>query len=219
MKYIVLSYIGLLLISCGNEKQREIAFNVIDTDFSKGRLAFEQKIELDDLVKFHGHLCDGLVVGGLAMEVILGEIYPNEPIDRTNLRVVSAPSPCLTDVGAYLSGGRYQYNTFFVDEIDEIYIVQRIDTEEAFSVRMKPGVKPSAIDSLGAIAVKQELPACDIDELRKLEDDFTEQLLKSDPKELFELKKLENFEWNPVLKNDFLKTDVLNKGKEMCIVD
>jgi acetolactate decarboxylase len=38
------------------------SLKVIDTDFSKGRLTNEQQITLSDVAKFHGHLCDGLVV-------------------------------------------------------------------------------------------------------------------------------------------------------------
>lgn len=48
----------------------------LDTDFSKGRLTHQQKISIKDLEKFHGHLCDGLVVGALAMHKINGLFYP-----------------------------------------------------------------------------------------------------------------------------------------------
>ncbi|WP_019598087.1 acetolactate decarboxylase [Rhodonellum psychrophilum] len=73
----------------------KLSFNTIDTDFSKGRLTNEQNITISDLEKFHGHLCDGLVVGALAMQQAMTVLYPNQPIDRTNLRIVSKPSPCL----------------------------------------------------------------------------------------------------------------------------
>lgn len=142
-------------------------FKTIDTDFSKGRLNHKQKITINDLEKFHGHLCDGLIVGSLAMQEAMKQLYPNEPIDRTNLRIVSKPSPCLTDVAIYLTGGRYQFNSFYVDtDFEGLYIIQRIDNLKTVSISLNKGVKPAAIDSLGNIAIQQNLSACDIDHLQ-----------------------------------------------------
>lgn len=192
-------------------------FETIDTDFSKGRLNHKQKITIDDLEKFHGHLCDGLVLGALAVQEAMKELYPNEPIDRTNLRIVSKPSPCLTDVAIYLTGGRYQFNTFYVDrDFEGLYIIQRIDNLKTVSVSLKNGVKPTAIDSLGNIAIQKSLSPCDIDYLRKLEYDFTQVLIQSDPTKLFTVKEISNFEWSPKTKNDYLKTDILNKNLPNC---
>ena len=47
------------------------SIKVLDTDFSKGRLQNVQTITLDDAVKLHGHLCDGLVVGFLGLKETL----------------------------------------------------------------------------------------------------------------------------------------------------
>lgn len=210
-----ISLLFIFLISCSGAKK--ISFDVIDTDFSKGRLKNQQTITLGDFVKFHGHLCDGLVLGSLALKQGLKELYPNQPIDRTNLRIVSKSSPCLTDVAIYITGGRYQFNTFYVDNsIKSIYVIQRIDNGKTVSVILNPGVKPPANDSLGNLAVKKELSACGIDSLRKMEDDFTKFLLKSNPDSLFTVSQVTNFVWSPLLKNDFLKTDVLNKEKDDC---
>lgn len=100
----------------------------IDTDFSKGRLNHEQTITLEDTARFHGHLCDGLVVGFLGLKEALLQLYPNGIIDRTNTRIVSKSSPCITDIAIYLTRGRYQFNTFYVDDsISYPYIVQRTD--------------------------------------------------------------------------------------------
>jgi len=80
----------MFLFSCKLEKTNnpKIIFETIDTDFSKGRLNQKQIVTINDLEKFHGHLCDGLVVGLLAMQEAMKELYPNQPIDRTNLRIV-----------------------------------------------------------------------------------------------------------------------------------
>lgn len=217
MKHFIFMLVGVVLFSCGRDSAPQIQFHVIDTDFSKGRLTFEQKIDLDDLVKFHGHLCDGLVVGAQAMQVVLDELYPTSPIDRTNLRIVSKPSPCLTDVAVYLTGGRYQFNTFYVDEsIEGLFVVQRLDDLTAFSVELKRGIKPAEIDSLGVLAVQQVLAPCMIDTLRQLEDAFTDYLLSHSPEKNFSWKELTEFTWSPRLRSDFIKTDVVNKSLQSC---
>lgn len=207
----------LLAFASCNTSDKFPEFETIDTDFSKGRLNHKQKITINDLEKFHGHLCDGLVVGALAVQEAMKELYPNGPIDRTNLRIVSKPSPCLTDVAIYLTGGRYQFNTFYVDtDFEGLYIIQRIDDLKTVSVSLNKGVKPTAIDSLGNIAIQQNLSPCDIDHLRKLEDDFTQALEHTDPTKLFTVKGISNFQWNPKTKNDYLKTDILNKDLPDC---
>jgi formylmethanofuran dehydrogenase subunit E len=206
----------LVLTSC-NMKDKFPEFETIDTDFSKGRLTHRQTITIADLEKFHGHLCDGLVVGVLAVQQTMQELYPNQPIDRTNLRIVSKPSPCLTDVAIYLTGGRYQFNTFYVDtDFEGLYIFQRMDNLQTVTVSLISGVKPTVINSLGNIAIRQELSPCDIDRLKKLEDDFTETLIHSNPGNIFSVKEISNFRWSPNQKNDFLKTDIINKHLPEC---
>ena len=199
-------------------KSNSPIIKVNDTDFSKGRLGLEHELSLNDLEKFHGHLCDGLVVGFLGIKEGLDVLYPDGIVDRTNTRIVSKASPCLTDVAVYVTGGRYQFNSFYVDNSieDGFYIIQRKDNGKTVVVNMKKGVKPAEIDELGKKAVQGELPACDLDKLKQLEDDFSEKLLSENPKDNFTVKEMTNFEWNPVLKNDFTKTDILNKNKEKC---
>lgn len=213
----LLGLIFFIVVTACNSSDKFPEFETIDTNFSKGRLKHKQKITIYDLEKFHGHLCDGLVVGALAMQEAMKELYPKQPIDRTNLRIVSKPSPCLTDVAIYLTGGRYQFNTFYVDpKFDGLYMIQRIDDLKTVSVSLNDGVKPKEIDSLGSIAIQQNLSPCEIDHLRKLEDDFTQTLIQSNPSHLFTLKEIPNFEWNPKIQNDYLKTDILNKHLPDC---
>lgn len=216
--------IGIALIifvfglSCSEQRTSDkIYFETLDTDFSKGRLTHRQELTIGDVVKFHGHLCDGLVVGALAMKEAMKVLYPKQAIDRTNVRIVSQPSPCLTDVAIYLTGGRYQFNTFYVDtSFRGIYIVQRLDNLMTVEVSLNPGVKPEAIDSLGNIAIKKELSPCDIDKLQELENDFTQKLIDTDPTKLFTVEKRIHFDWDPKTKNDYLKTDILNKTLPDC---
>jgi len=143
----------ILLVGCVTS-QKKLAqksnptIKVIDTDFSKGRLTLEHELSLQDLEKFHGHLCDGLVVGFLGIQEGLKVLYPNGIVDRTNTRIVSKSSPCLTDVAVYITGGRYQFNSFYVDNSikDGFYIIQRKDTGLAVAVKMNSGIKPKEIE-------------------------------------------------------------------------
>lgn len=204
------------LASC-NTSPKCPEFKTLDTDFSKGRLNHQQTITITDIEKFHGHLCDGLVVGALAVQEAMKTLHLNQPIDRTNLRIVSKPSPCLTDVAIYLTGGRYQFNTFYVDtDFDGLYIIQRIDNGRAVFVALNPNVKPTAIDSLGHIAIEQNLSPCDLDHLQKLEDDFSQTLLQSDPDKLFTVQEIQNFKWHPKTQTNYVKTDILNKDLPAC---
>jgi acetolactate decarboxylase len=74
----------LLAFASCNTLDKYPAFETIDSDFSKGRLNNKQIITINDLEKFHGHLCDSLVIGALAMQEAMKKLYPNQPVDRTN---------------------------------------------------------------------------------------------------------------------------------------
>lgn len=194
------------------------SIQVIDTDFSKGRLQNVQTITLNDAAKLHGHLCDGLVVGFLGLKETMYKLYGDSIIDRTNNRIVSRSSPCLTDIAIFMTGARYQYNTYYVsDSIKYLFIVQRIDDERAYGVKLKSGLMPTAIDSLGRLATKGELDACGIDSLRKLESQFSTFLLSKKPQDLYIIEEIKNYKWLPVLRGNFLKTDVLNKKLKDCV--
>jgi acetolactate decarboxylase len=190
---------------------------VVDTDFSKGRLGHEQVVTLNDLITFHGHWCDGLVVGALGLGEALKELYPNTLIDRTDLRIISRSSPCLTDVAVMLTGGRAQFGTFQVsDTIPGLYLVQRISDRRAFSVKLRPGVKPAAIDSLSRFAVAGTLSPCGLDSLQAIEEQFGADLLAQDPKTTYTVEELTAFEWPASTFPTYTKIDILNKNAPRC---
>lgn len=196
----------------------QLEIKTMDTDFSKGRLKNEQSISVEDVSKLHGHMCDGLVLGFIGLREALYQLFPDSVIDRTNIRIISKSSPCITDIAIYLTGGRYQFNTFYVnDSIPYLYIVQRINNGKAIGVKTIPGLVPPQIKEMGALAVKGELESCELDELRELEDQFILKLLTSKPSELIILEKNVQIKWNSPLINTFLKTDVINKEKLDCI--
>lgn len=216
MKNIFVVIISIILISSCNTT-RKTYIKTIDTDFSKGRLKNIQNITLQDAVKLHGHLCDGLVVGFVGLKEGLYQLYPNKIIDRTNTRIVSRSSPCLTDIAIFMTGGRYQYNTFYVsDSIPFLFVVQRIDNQKTYGIKLKNGIKPKAIDSLGSLAIKGELSPCGIDSLKLLEEKFSKYILSHNAQDIFDIQVINNFQWKPILINNFFKTDVLNKNLPAC---
>jgi hypothetical protein len=59
-------------------------FHVRDTESSLGPYAEKTKtLTLADLVKMHGHPCDGLVTEACALSLGLKHLYPDGVIDRT----------------------------------------------------------------------------------------------------------------------------------------
>jgi acetolactate decarboxylase len=67
------------------------------------------------------------------------------------------------------------------------------------------------------LAVMQELSPCQLQELRAIEDEFTDFLFQADAREIFTVEQISDFEWKPMLKNDFVKTDIINKNAASCI--
>lgn len=210
MLYIKFMFIIPLLFITLNSNAQKI--KVIDTDFSKGQLINIQTIKYSDLVKFHGHSCDGLLEGMQALMIGLAELYPDGIIDRTNTRVISKSSPCLTDAAIYITGGRYQYNSFFVsNNFDGLYIIQRIDNKKAVRIERKHGLKPTEIDSLGNLAIDNKLSYTELQKLKKMEKNYANFLSKKSPKSNFTVEHMEEFKWLPVLNNNYIKTDIINK--------
>ncbi len=215
--YRIILVLAMIISFTACHKTNNISFNVTDTDFSKGRIGYHQTISINDLEKFHGHLCDGLVEGALALKLGLKAIYPNDTIDRTDLQIVSKPSPCLTDAAIYITGGRYQYNSFYVDtDFDGLYIIKQKQNNTAYSIKRKEGVKPKIIDELGDLAIQQKLSPCGIDSLRKMENAYMKKLLDSNVNQLFIAEQLPNFAWQPKTKYNYVKTDIINKHLRKC---
>ncbi len=218
------SFLALILAGCSSAPVADVPaanaalqWKVVDTDFSKGRLGHEQTVTFDDLVKFHGHWCDGLVVGARGLGEALHTLYPTGPIDRTDLRIISRSSPCLTDVAVMLTGARAQFGTFQVsDTIPALYLVQRISDGRTFSVALRPDVKPERLDSLGRLAVQQGLSPCGLDSLQAIEEHFGKDLLAMDPKDAFIITEIPAFTWPAASGPTFTKTDILNKNAPRC---
>ena len=217
MKYLIIIFFTLV------NSLHSQSIKVNDTDFSKGKMGNIQEITLDDIVKFHGHRCDGLIEGFLALREALLYLYPDGVVDRTNTRIVSKSSPCLTDAAIYLTGGRYQYNSFYVDDkVRGFYFVQRLDTGKGVYVERNADVKPTLIDSLNMLANAGKLDACELASLKLYEDNYGTSLLGKNAWELFTLNAevhKTKWIWKPKANTNYTKTDVINKAIGTCDIN
>lgn len=126
------------------------SFRVLDTESSLGPYAEHAKtLTLGDLVRMHGHACDGLVMAACALSVGLDDLYPEGVIDRTDTGCISNNSPCFGDVAAYVTGGRIRFGTQKIDPtMGKRFIVVRFSTGEAVEVVIREGVFPEDLEVL-----------------------------------------------------------------------
>jgi formylmethanofuran dehydrogenase subunit E len=191
-------------------------FKVLDTESSHGRYSQSTKeITFHDLVKFHGHACDGLYRGTYALSVAFKVLFPDEVIDRTDLRAISRNSPCLGDAASYLTGARVRFGTQDVMSENGVwYILQRISTGETVRVTEDSGFFPAEISELEASlfsTAKEELPE-KLDRLKSLQDNWVKNtLLKTKPEEHYQARIIEH-KWGEVpYANKGIRTDIIFK--------
>jgi formylmethanofuran dehydrogenase subunit E len=123
-------------------------FEVLDTDNKYGRYARETKrIDLGDLIRFHGHFCGGLVEAAVALRVAFDRLFPDGVVDRTDLRIASSNSACGGDVAAYLTGARARFGTHLIDLAlgESEFVVQRVSTGATARVRIRPEAYPAEV--------------------------------------------------------------------------
>lgn len=137
------------------------SFEVIDTRSAQGRLHGRSKVvTIADLALFHGHVCDGLVRAAYALRALGDVAFPGAPFDRSDLLVVSKNSPCLGDVGAYLTGGRARFGTHRLDESLGVgFIVQIRSTRTTWEVREEAGFFPAIVSAWEAALLDDRLIA------------------------------------------------------------
>ncbi len=123
-------------------------FQVRDTLHKYGRYDARTKIiTVADLVRFHGHLCGGLMEAAVALRAAFDALFPEGVIDRTDLSVISNNSACGGDVAAYLTGARARFGSHIIDLSlgGGEFIVRRASTGQVVHVRMNPDVYPSEV--------------------------------------------------------------------------
>lgn len=202
------------------EAKYNTPLRVRDTDSALGRYNVQTKeLGLKDLVRVHGHACDGLVIAFVEIKAAFEKLFPDGVVDRTDLRVVSKNGPCWVDTSAMMTGARINFKTLRIDKsIGDGFIVQKISSGEAYDVHLKPGIFPADQAALEAKIRKlrsegQPVTAEDINTVEKMASAFNITLLTTPPDQLIDVKPVKDFQFSP---NDTVdvfgnRGDVVNK--------
>jgi len=174
-------------------------FEVLDTESALGPYAEHAKtITLGDLVRMHGHACDGLVVAAAALSVALAELYPDGVVDRTDTGCISNNSPCFGDVAAYLTGGRIRFGTQKIEPQRGIsFVVHRFTTGEAIEVALRDGVFPSDLTALEDKLRHGEWTDSEMRECQRRQWEFARSLLQRPLTDSFRTTRLPRLAWTP----------------------
>ncbi len=168
---------------------------VLDTESSLGPLSSNpQTVTLQDLVRYHGHPCDGLVVASAAIGYGFKILFPDGIIDRTDMVAAVNGSPCYGDAAAYLTGARTRYHTLIIDQkLEDTWILHRRSTGKTVAVSLREGIKPKELPGLEK---KLRSEGCDMPLIRRIQDlqfKYSEAVLASPPQKIFEIKNLSSF--------------------------
>ena len=190
-------------------------FKMLDTESSLGPYAKETKtITLKDLIKMHGHLCDGLVTASCGLKLGLDRLYPDGVIDRTDTCCITNNSPCFGDTAAYLTGGRIRFGTQKIDpNMGNELIVYRISTKQAVKISLKKGVFPSELEELEKKIKSGDFTIEQMRQCQKLGWDFAESLINKPLEQYFTIENPDSFVWKP---DNYIhqgkRSDIINKN-------
>jgi len=165
------------------------AIEVVDTVSSLGSLAGKpQTVTLEDLVRFHGHPCDGLLVAAAGMAYGLRYLFPQGVVDRTDLAAEVNRSACYGDVAAYLTGARHRYGSLVIDpNLGDEWILFRRSTKQDVQVRLRPGIKPPELPVLERRLKQADCPPALIARVQELQRTFALEVLSRPPEQVFEV--------------------------------
>jgi formylmethanofuran dehydrogenase subunit E len=119
-------------------------FEILATRGTQGRYyPYTYPVTLKDIIKWHGHDCEGLITASNAAHVAFRILFPDGIVDRSVLWGISGESPCWSDTVAFLTGARIQYGNlgFFKDKrYSHAIILYREDTQVAVLATWKEGI-------------------------------------------------------------------------------
>jgi len=194
-------------------------FEVLDTESSLGRYApMTKTITVKDIIKFHGHACDGLLVCAAGLRYGLNELFPEGIIDRTDLRIITKNSPCFVDACAYLSGGRINFGTLAIDNsLGWAWIVQRISTKKAVRINLRPEALPEQVEEMETKIRRGKYELEDIDTCRNIQWDFAKGVLSRPLKKSFRITILKNFTFpESAYPKIGMRGDIIHKNDPYC---
>lgn len=169
---------------------------VRDTVSSLGPLAASdpQQVTLADLVRYHGHPCDGLIAAAAGVAYGLQQLFPEGVVDRTDLAAAVNGSACYGDVVAYLTGTRHRYGSMSVDpKLGDTWILHRRSTGDTVRVELRPGMKPAELPGLETRLRAAECPTDLITRVQEIQRGYALDILNRPPAEVFVIARLQAF--------------------------
>ncbi len=119
-------------------------FEMLATRGTEGRYyPYTYAVTLKDMIKFHGHDCEGTIHAANMAKLAFGILFPDGIIDRSVLRAISGTGPCFSDAVAFLTGARLQYGNlgFFKNkDYGHAILLYREDTGVAVLATWKKGI-------------------------------------------------------------------------------
>ena len=196
-------------------------FEILATKGTQGR--YYQRtyaVTLKDMIKWHGHDCEGTTHAANIMKVIFEVLFPDGIIDRSVLRGISGKGPCWSDAVAFLTGARLQYGNlgyFKNKDYNHAIILYREDTQVAVLGTWKAGINnipgepvvlpgkitwTPKVSMADVIALKKEVKNAkgnptpyQVDLLRYYQWKHVNDVLSHPLHESYQTKVLENFKW------------------------
>jgi len=207
-------------------------FEILATKGTQGRYyPYTYAVTLKDMIKWHGHDCEGTTHAANMMKVAFEILFPDGIIDRSVLKGISGTGPCWSDAVAYLTGGRLQYGSlgyFKNKDYNHAIILYRTDTDTAVLATWKKGINnipgepvvlPGRIDwtpkvsMQKVIALKKEVKNAkghpspyQVDLLRYYQWQHVNDILSHPLHDSYQAKVLEDFKWD----------DWVDKGKRLA---
>lgn len=120
------------------------AFEILATRGTEGRYyPYTYTVNLKDMIKWHGHDCEGTIHAANAAKIAFGLLFPDSIIDRSVLGGISGTGACWSDAVAFLTGARFQYGNlgfFKSKDYGHAILLYRQDTGMAVLATWKKGI-------------------------------------------------------------------------------
>lgn len=213
-------------------------FEILATKGTQGR--YYQRtyaVTLKDMVKWHGHDCEGTTHAANSMKVAFEILFPDGIVDRSVLKGISGTGPCWSDAVAFLTGARLQYGNlgyFKNKDYNHAVLLYREDTKVAVLATWKKGINnipgepvvlpgkinwTPKVNMQDVIELKKEVKNSkghptpyQVDLLRYYQWKHVNDVLSHPLDESYQAKVIENFNWDDWVDKEKTFTSPFNRS-------
>jgi len=212
-------------------------FQILATKGTAGRYYdYTYAVTLKDMIKFHGHDCEGTTHAANNAYVAFKILFPDDIIDRSVLWGISGPSPCWSDAVSFLTGARLQYGNlgfFKKKEYGHAILLYRQDTDVAVlatwkkgindipgepvvlpgTINWKPAVPMDEVVNLKMTVKKQQNPTpYQLDLLRYMQWKHIDNILEHPLEESYQAEIVPNFRWEDWIDPKMVMSDHIKRS-------